>query len=164
MSYTALYAARKIAELDQELAMFNELFTDWINADGNREWLCKLDSSVHYPVAYCFEVPNPRREELVIYLAKSGMFDVQFGDLVEELEEENELIEKFIDWLAINGNRDRLSRLAEDLGDWNRLLIEAFMRPNRHPITIWNCFASYRIRQLTSKALSKIYFTEEPAE
>ena len=162
MKSALLNASLKIASIDQELAMFNELFTDWLKEDGNREWLCKLDSSVDYPVAHCFEVPNPRREELVIYLAKSGMFDVQFGDLVEE--EENELIEKFIDWLAINGNRDRLSRLAEDLGDWNRLLIEAFMRPNRHPITIWNCFASYRIRQLTSKALSKIYFTEEPAE
>jgi hypothetical protein len=162
MSYTALYASRKIAEIDQELAMFNELFTDWINADGNRKWLCKLSPSVDYPQPYPFKIPNPRREELVVYLAKSGMHQVEFEDLVET--EEVKTIEQYIDWLSIDGNRERLAKIAEDLGDWNRLLIEAFLRTEFNPIAISNCFASYRIRQLTSRALEKIYFVEEPAE
>lgn len=162
MSYTALYASRKIAEIDQELAMFNELFTDWIKEDGNRERLDKLNDSVDYPNRHPLKTHNPKREELVAYLAKEGMFQVQFGDLVET--EEAKTIEQYIDWLSIDGNRERLAKIAEDLGDWNQLLIEAFWRTEFYPIAIWNCFASYRIRQLTSKALSKIYFTEEPAE
>ena len=159
MRYTSLYAARKIAELDQELAMFNELFTDWLNEDGNRERLDKLNDSIDYPNRHPLKTHYPKGSELVAYLTKEGMFQARFGDLVES--EEVKLIEEYVDWLSIGDNRERLAKITEDLGDWNRLLIEAFTKTEFYPIAIWSCFASYRIRQLTSKALSKIYFSEE---
>lgn len=160
MRFSQIRAAIEIARLDQEDATFLEIFSDWINDDGNRERLVQLfDNGLS--AGNPFEGDRFHREELISFLAHDGMMQVRFGDLLSN--EEPKFIEQFIDWLEVNDNRSRLIKLEAELGDWNELLINTFWG-SQSDEAILNCFASYRIRQLTSRAIEKIYFVEEPAE
>lgn len=163
MRFSTIRAAIEIARLDQEEATFLEIFSGWINEDGNRERLVRLfDNGLS--AGNPFEGVCFNREELIAFLAHDGMTKVRFGGMQEPfVTEAPDLIEQFIDWLEVNDNRSRLIKLEAQLGDWNELLINAFWGSQTDE-AILNCFAACRIRQLTSRALEKIYFVEEPAE
>ena len=166
MSSTPNRVVRNIALIDQELSAFNELVREWIEHDENRERLVDLFDrglSAVNPFQDVYFSPT----ELVAFLSHDGIMQVRFSGatLPEHLieTEDSELVEQFIDWIDVNNNRTRLQIFVEELGEWSTLLRNAFFGTQTDE-AILNCFASYRIRQLTSKALSKIYFTEEPAE
>lgn len=183
MNFFETYAARTIARIDQEEATFEELFTEWVKTEGNQERLARVFDSVvesikpnsdplaidsediqHWFSAHQLYAENyfPDQQALVAFFAQDGMMHVRFGDLL--VDEDEEFLERFANWFKVYRNRLRLAGLQRDLGDWNKLLIDAF-RGTQLDEAIVSCFASYRIRQLTSKVFSKLYFSEEePAE
>lgn len=158
--FSRMEVSLQIARFDQQEAEFQELFTGWLNTDDNRYRFIELfdrGMSARNPFENCFF----NRKELVKYLAHDGMIGANFGQSGEFIiKEGSEFIQQFIDWLNVNDNRNRLTKLSNELGDWSELLINAFWG-NQSDEAIVNCFASYRIRQLLSRTLSKGYFENE---
>jgi hypothetical protein len=80
MRFSPIRAAIEIARLDQEEATFLEIFSDWINEDGNRERLVRLfDNGLS--AGNPFEGVCFNREELIAFLAHDGMTHVRFGGM-----------------------------------------------------------------------------------
>ena len=168
MRYTPIRVVRNIALIDQETSAFNELVRQWLEHEENRERLVDLfDQGLS--AVNPFEDVYFSPKELVAFLSHDGIRQVQLVATYESTRwlpehlreiECSELVEQFIAWIDVNNNRTRLQSFIDELGTWSSLLREAFLG-NQTDEAILNCFASYRIRQLTSRALSKIYFSEE---
>jgi len=149
--FSRIEAALTIAARDQQEAEFDELFTSWLKSDNNFDRHDDLMSGDFPPNP--FKALNPTHEMFVEFLARDGLCQTRFGDLLQD--EEAEFIAELKDWLKVDGNQERLASVDRKLGAFHQLLIAAFLDPNPTNQELLNCFAAHRLNQLSLRILAE---------